>query len=460
MIKILQYGEGNFLRAFADVYFHTLNLEGGDYGVYAVKPTPSNRSDMMALFEKQNNQYHVILRGSENGQTVETFCKVDCIKKVIHPFEDHGSYIALAKDPELKLILSNTTEAGICYDSNDKFDGFADVTYPAKLTKFLYERYLTGLDGVYLLPAELIDNNADELKKCVDAYIKLWNLPDGFKHWNDEKNFYCNTLVDRIVSGYPRDEKTKAHLENLIGMEDGLMTVGEPFGLWAIENKGNIREFIKEGLHNIEVVLTNDIGYYKKRKVRVLNGCHTNLVPAGLMLGEETVYGCMIDERLSDFMESALKNEIIPFVSSDIAATTAFANNVKDRFLNPFLNHLLISISLNSISKWKARVLPSFKDYYEANGKIPPFLTLGFSYLMALYMGIEKSENGYTVRIENKTIELKDDLAYLEYFAEKRPIRGFMADENVWGENLTRYEDFYDTVIKNIEKIRNGACLL
>lgn len=460
MVKILQYGEGNFLRAFADVYFHTLNLEGGDYSVYAIKPTPSNRSGMMELFEKQNNQYHVILRGSENGETMETFCKVNCIKKVINPFADHASYIALASDPELKLVISNTTEAGICYNPTDKQDGFEDVTYPAKLTQFLYERYRSGLEGVYLLPVELIDNNADELKKCVDAYIELWNLPEGFKRWNDEKNFYCNTLVDRIVSGYPRDEKTKAHLEALIGENDGLMTVGEPFGLWAIENKGNIGAYIKEGTHNIDVVLTNDIGYYKKRKVRVLNGSHTNLVPAGLMLSAETVYDCMIDEKLSDFVEATLKNEINPYVSSNIAETTKFADSVKDRFLNPFLNHMLVSISLNSISKWKARVLPSFKDYYRDHGTIAPNLTTGFSYLMALYSGIEKSEGAYKVTLFGRVTELKDEVAYLEFFAEKRPIREFMANTDIWGEDLTHYEGFYDAVISNIQKIKNGACLL
>ncbi len=460
MIKILQYGEGNFLRAFADVYFHTLNLEGGDYGVYAVKPTPSNRSDMLKLFETQKNKYHAVLRGSENGKTVESFCKVDCLEKLVNPFEDHGAYIALARDPELKIIVSNTTEAGICYHPDDPFDGFADITYPAKLTKFLYERYLAGMDGVYLLPAELIDGNADELKKCVDEYIALWQLPDGFRRWNDERNFYCNTLVDRIVSGYPRDEETKAHLENLIGGADGLMTVGEPFGLWAIENKGGIAKYIKEGRHNIDVVLTDDIGYYKKRKVRVLNGSHTNLVPAGLMLGARTVYDCMTDGKLSAFAESTLKNEIIPYVSSDIKSTAAFAVSVQDRFRNPFLNHMLADIALNSVSKWKARVLPSFKDYYADHGKIAPNLTVGFSYLMALYSCAEKTENGYAAKLPCQTVALRDENAYLEYFAAKKPIREFMADVSVWGKDLTLYEGFYDTVINNMEKIKNGVSLL
>ncbi len=458
MVKILQYGQGNFLRAFVDVYFDTLNKnEEGRYVVNIIKPTPFGT---LERFEKQNNKYHVVLRGTENGQTIENVYRVDCVENVINPFVDYDKYIALAKEPDLKLIVSNTTEAGICYNAEDKADGFESITYPAKLTKFLYARFNAGLEGVYILPVELIDNNADELKKCVDNYIALWNLPDAFKKWNDEQNFYCNTLVDRIVSGYPRDEETKTLMETLIGEKDELFSIGEPFGLWAVENKGRIADYIKEGIHNIEVVLTNNIGYYKKRKVRVLNGSHTNLVPTALMLGAVTVYDCMLDERLSAFMENTLKNEIIPYVSSDIKATTVFADSVNDRFMNPFLNHQLVSISLNSISKWKARVLPSFKDYYAEHGKIAPYLTIGFSYLMALYSSIEKQDGKYLVKVPSRTIELKDDAPYLEYFANGNEIAGFMADTNVWGENLTEYKDFAKEVEANVAMIKKGICLI
>lgn len=458
MIKVLQYGEGNFLRTFVDVYFDTLNKNGrGMYAVNIVKPITFGT---LERFERQDNKYHIVLRGMEKGQAVENVYKVDSLEQVIDPFEDYEKYIALARDEDLKIIVSNTTEAGICYNEKDNIDGFDGITYPAKLTKFLYERYNAGLDGVYLLPVELIDNNADELKKCVDKYIELWNLPQAFKKWNDTQNFYCNTLVDRIVSGYPRDEETKAHLETLIGEKDELMSIGEPFGLWAVEKKGNIAEYIKEGVHNIEVVLTNDIAYYKKRKVRVLNGSHTNLVPTALMLGAVTVYDCMVDEKLCAFVENTLKDEIIPYVSSDIAATTAFANSVKDRFLNPFLNHQLVSISLNSISKWRARVLPSFKDYYAEHGKIAPRLTVGFSYLMALYSSIEKQGEKYVVKVPNREIELKDDLPYLEYFAGKNSVMAFMADESVWGEDLTQYAGFAQTVFENVQKIKKGIYLI
>ena len=457
MIKVMQYGEGNFLRTFVDAYFHTLNEEGGDYGVYIVKPITFGT---LERFEKQNNLYNIVLRGVEDGKAVEKVHEIRSLQAVIDPFADDKAYYALAKDEELKIIVSNTTEAGICYNEADEMSGFEKITYPAKLTKFLYERFNAGLGGVYLMPVELIDNNADELKKCVDKYIALWNLPEAFKKWNDQNNFYCNTLVDRIVSGYPRDEETKAHLETLIGKKDELVSIGEPFGLWAVENKGNIADYIQEGVHNIEVVLTNDIGYYKKRKVRVLNGSHTNLVPAGLMLGAETVYDCMNDKKLSAFVDNALKEEIIPFVSSDVAATTVFADSVKERFMNPYLNHQLISISLNSISKWRARVLPSFKDYYKTHGVIPKYLTIGFSYLMALYSKIEKSGENYEVKLSSRTVSLQDDKPYLDYFAAKNSVKGFMKDEKIWGEDLTAYAGFVDAVEANVKAILSGEVLL
>ncbi len=457
MIKILQYGEGNFLRTFVDVYFDTLNEEGGEYAVYIVKPITFGTLDK---FEKQNNVYHIVLRGVEDGKDVEKVREIHSVKGAIDPFKDDSAYYALAKDADLKIIVSNTTEAGICYNAADKMENFEGITYPAKLTKFLYERFKAGLDGVYLMPVELIDNNADALSACVEKYIELWDLPEAFKTWNKECNFYCNTLVDRIVSGYPRDEQTKAHLERLIGEKDELVSVGEPFGLWAVENKGEIGKYIKDGVHNIEVVLTNDIGYYKKRKVRVLNGSHTNLVPTGLFLGAETVYDCMKDEKLSAFVENTLKEEINPFVSADLAATTAFADSIKSRFLNPYLNHQLTSIALNSISKWRARVLPSFKDYYACHGKIPNYLTIGFSYLMALYSRIEKKGDAYTVALPTREIEVKDDVPYLEYFAKGNTVIDFMKDESVWGEDLTAYADFAEKVLANIEKINKGECLV
>lgn len=457
MIKVVQFGEGNFLRTFVDLYFDTLNKEGGDYKVNIVKPITFGTLDK---FKAQNNVYHIVLRGVANGNPVEDVYKVDVLEDVIDPFNDIEKYYALAKEDELKIIVSNTTEAGICFNANDSFDGFENITYPAKLTKFLFERFNAGKDGVYLMPVELIDNNADELKKCVDKYIELWNLPKEFKDWNDKFNFYCNTLVDRIVSGYPKTPEDVEKLENLIGEPDKLVSIGEPFGLWAVEKKGDIDKYVKDGVHNIEVVLTENIKYYKKRKVRVLNGSHTNIVPVGLWCGAVTVYDCMTNEKLSAFLENTLKEEIVPFVSDDVAATTVFADSIKERFLNPYLNHLLTSISLNSISKWRARDLPSFKDYYLKNGQIPKYLTIGFSYLMAIYSSIEKREDKYMVKLPSREIEILDDKPYLEYFANKNSIEDFMKNVDVWGEDLTEYKGFYATVEENVKKIFAGENLI
>ena len=458
MLKILQFSEGNFLRAFADAYFQTLKNEGKEIEVNVV--IPINFPVMIDKFNTQNNKYNVILRGANDGKSVEDVYPIDVLKQVINPFVNAEDYYALARDPELKIIVSNTTEAGICFSDKDSIDGFDGITYPAKLTKFLYERFKAGLSGLHIMPCELIDNNADALSSCVEKYIDLWALPEEFKTWNKTENFYCNTLVDRIVSGFPRDNETKDHLTDLVGTEDSLMTVGEPFGLWAVEKKGEIDKYIAEGVHNVEVVLTNDINYYKKRKVRVLNGSHTNLVPAGLWHGAVTVYDCINDKALSAHLLDTLESEIVPFVSDDITATKVFADSVLDRFGNPYLNHQLTSIALNSISKWRARLLPSFKDYYKAHGKIAPHMTVGFAYLMNLYTRLERKGDKFFVALPTREIEIIDDLPYLEYFANGGSVKEFMSDVSVWGEDLTAYDGFLVTVESYLAAIAEGKSLI
>lgn len=442
MKKVLQYGEGNFLRSFVDLYFETLNREGGEWAVEIVKPIPFGSLD---AFARQENRYHVILRGVKDGNAAETVYPVSVVEQAISPFDDFPAYAALAVDPALAVIVSNTTEAGICYHEGDSFDGFAEITYPAKLTKFLYARFRAGLPGVYLLPVELIGNNADELFRCVEKYIDLWQLPEAFREWNRTENFYCNTLVDRIVSGFPRDEALRERLWKLVGERDDLLSVAEPFGLWVIENKGKIADLLPAGHHNIDIILTDDIAYYKKRKVRVLNGSHTNLVAAGLLSGTETVYDCMTNETLYRFFRASLE-EIVPFVSSDRSMTERFAADVEERFRNPYLNHQLTSIALNSISKWRARVLPTFRDFFAANGRIPEHLTVGFSCLMHLY--------------RTKYAELKDDAEVLSFFASGKPLKDFLSDRTVWGEDLTAYPQFLETVTAQTERLARGESLL
>lgn len=457
MIKIVQFGEGNFLRTFVDAYFDDLNKHSnGQYEVHIVKPITYGSLDN---FQKQNNRYHIVLRGTVGTKDVEDVYEINAVKEAFSPFENLNRYFQLARDEELRIIVSNTTEAGICFNSNDKMDDFEHITYPAKLTLFLYERFKAHQSGLYILPVELIENNADELSKCVNKYIELWNLPREFQKWNDENNFYCNTLVDRVVSGYPKDINLKKHLWDLIKEEDELISIGEPFGLWAVEKKGDIAKYILEGSYNIDVILTDNIAYYKKRKVRILNGSHTNLVPICLWLGKETVYDCMVDEKTRRFIDESL-NEIIPYVSRDTKATREYADSVISRFLNPFINHQLTSIALNSVSKWKARDLPTFLDYVNDKKELPHYLTIGFSYLVNQYMNVKKENDSYYVDLPSRRIEVKDDFYCLEFFMNNKTIRDFMSDISLWGMDLTKINGFYEEVERNIAIIKNGGHLL
>ena len=457
MIKIVQFGEGNFLRTFVDAYFDCLNKTcNKDYEVHIVQPIPFGN---LTNFKKQNNRYHIVLRGTIENRDVENVYEINSVKEVFSPFEDLDRYFELARDKELKIVVSNTTEAGICFNNKDEMSDFSHITFPAKLTLFLYERFKTKQSGLYILPVELIENNANELYRCVDEYIRLWNLPKEFKEWNDNCNYYCNTLVDRVVSGYPKDDKLKKYLWDLVGEQDELVSIGEPFGLWVIENKKGIKDYILEGAHNIDVVLTDDISYYKKRKVRILNGSHTNLVPACLWNKKETVYDCMVDPKTRKFVDESLE-EIIPYVSSNVSATRDYAKSVITRFLNPFINHQLTSIALNSVSKWKARVLPTFLDYIKDKNELPQHLVIGFSYLVNQYMRIVKQDESFFVDLPNRRIEVKDDLYCLTYFSSGKTIKDFMSDKTLWGMDLTEIKGFYNQIECNIKVIENKGNLL
>ena len=457
MIGILQFGEGNFLRAFVDTYFDTLNKEGlGPYEVTIVKPIPYGTLD---LFCKQNNKYHTILRGQEAHGAVESVQAIDVIKRVIDPFAERESFFALAADENLALVISNTTEAGIVYQESDTKDDFEGMSYPAKLTLFLYERYLKGFGGLTILPCELIDNNATALRECVRKYIRKFELGDDFYRYNEENNTYLNTLVDRIVSGYPRDEEVRAHLTELIGEEDRLMTVGEPFGLWAVERGGNVESLLKEGKHNIDVVITDDIGYYKKRKVRVLNGAHTGMVPMALWMGKTFVYDSMKDERIFAHLSRMLA-EITPYVSEKTEDTEVFARDVLIRFENPYLNHALTAILLNSISKWIARNMPSYLDYYEKNKALPEALTIGFSYLIALYSRAKMREDGtfYAVTPHGE-VPLQDTKEYLLHFANGGTVHDFLTG-GIFPESLISISEFLTEVEMQVSRILNGEELV
>lgn len=452
MIRIVQFGEGNFLRAFVDTYFDTLNKEGyGPYAVSIVKPIPFGSLDN---FRKQKNAYHTVLRGCDAEGAVEEVYPIDVVDSVIDPFTDYEAYIALARDPELAIIVSNTTEAGIVYSDTDRAEDFSTLSYPAKLTLFLYERFKQGLGGVVLLPCELIDQNARKLSECVDRYIRKFALGEDFYLFNKQNNIYLNTLVDRIVSGFPRDESVRDHLFERIGESDSLLTIGEPFGLWAVENGRGVDRLLVQGHHNIDVVITDDINYYKKRKVRVLNGAHTGMVPMALWYGKTFVADAMADSKTRAFLTNTLA-EIIPYVSGCTEDTERFANEVLIRFENPYLNHSLAAILLNSISKWQARNMPSLLDYYKDKGALAPYLTYGLSYLIALYSTVERLADGrYIANTPSGQIPLSDEEKYLAHFADGKSMEAFLL--LYFPEELTQIDGLVDLVTEQAKQIRVG----
>lgn len=462
-IKVIQFGEGNFLRAFVDYMIDVANEAGVfDGNIAIVKPISFGSLEM---FEKQDNLYTVVLRGKENGQTVNDSRIVTSISKVLDCKDDYEDFMGLAKLETLRFVVSNTTEAGIVLDKNDSMEGLP-ATYPGKLTKFLYERYLTfdgAMDkGLIILPVELIENNGGKLKECVLALCDCWELPAEFKNWVKEACVFCSTLVDRIVTGYPRNE-VAAICEEL-GYQDNLVDVGEPFGLWVIESDKDISGELPLDKAGLPVVFTDNQKPYRERKVRVLNGAHTSSVLAGYLYGLDIVRDCMHDEIMGKFIRQVVMDEIVPQVPLPLDEVKAFAASVFERFENPFIDHALLSISLNSVSKWKARVLPSFKDHVANKGELPRLITFSLAALFAFYSSEDLKDGALIAKRADGTVyEIHDDAHVLEFFAANSGkeaaefVKAALSNEAFWGEDLTAYEGMKATVTEWLTLIKADA---
>ncbi len=460
-IKVVQFGEGNFLRAFVDYMIDIAN-EKSDFngGIAIVKPVPFGS---LAAFREQNNLYTVVLRGKENGKVINDSRIITAVSKTVESDAEYDEFMALAHIDTLRFAVSNTTEAGIVLDETDHFEGLPD-TYPGKLTKFLFERYTAfggaADKGLIILPVELIENNGGKLKECVLRLCDVWQLPAEFKRWVSESNVFCSTLVDRIITGYPKAEATKICEE--LGYEDKLLDVGEPFGLWVIESEKDISGELPLDKIGLPVVFTDNQKPYRERKVRVLNGAHTSSVLAGYLYGLDIVRDCMNDALMGKFIRRVVLDEIVPQVPLPLSEVNAFAEAVFERFENPFIDHALLSISLNSFSKWKARVLPSFKDCYNNNRALPKLITFSFAALLAFYSSNDLREDGlHAKRPDGTEYVVHDDRAVLEFVAENVGRENFVhdvcANQSFWGENLCRYENFEQTVADWYGKITADA---
>lgn len=450
-IKFLQFGEGNFLRAFVDYLIDKMNKEAGfNAGVAVVQPTIGGLVNML---EDQNNLYTLFVRGVKKGQIVDDQRVISAIQRSLSPYENYQEYLDLAKGEDLQFILSNTTEAGIAFDESEAtLEAGPHKNFPAKVTAFLYERFkhFQGAEdkGLHIIPCELIENNGLTLKKYILQYAQLWNLEEGFSAWVENSNFFHNTLVDRIVPGYPREEKDE--YEAKFGYDDSLMVVCEAFLLWVIEGDDKLKALIPFDKIDDQVLIVKDITPYRTRKVRILNGAHTAMLAFSILDGKETVKEAIDAEFAGKFISDTVYNEIIPTLDLSKEELTAFSEEVFDRFRNPFLKHQLSSIALNSVAKFKVRVLPSLLQYVDDKKELPTNLTFALAALIRFYQG----------EFNGKTLPVMDDAPVLEKFKEiwtnndlGEVVKATLSEKSFWDTDLTQVPGLTEAVTKALKEI-------
>lgn len=426
--RIIQFGEGGFLRSFVDIFIHKMNEQGlFDGKAVVVQPIAKG---LISVINEQKGVYHQFLRGIENGEVVNECIKVESILRGVDPYTDYAGFLSLAHNPDMRFIISNTTEAGIEYLGTESLNDAPPKSFPAKLTALLYERFNAKLPGFIIFSCELIDNNGKELQNYVNKYAELWNLSDEFKAWVNNENFFCNTLVDRISTGYPKDEVLE--LTEFLGEEDKLMNTAEIFHLWVIE--GDFEDEFPLKKAGINVIWTDDVKPYKKRKVRILNGAHTSMVLAARLYGLSTVKECLDDETVGAFLRKAMFEEIIPTLGNK-EDDIQFGKDVLERFANPYVKHQLLSIALNSVSKFKARVLPTILEYKDINGSLPRCLTFSLAALIAFYRTAEANDN-------------EDIMAFMK----EASVADILKKEQYWGCDLSFMKsevERYYSIIEN-----------
>ena len=426
---ILQFGTGNFLRGFADSFIDILNKKGlYDGKIVIVSPTDSKTVEKI---NSQNGRYNLILRGISDGKVLNERTEIESVSRAVNPYADFDSFISLANNSDLRFIISNTTEAGISFDASCRFTDRPALSFPAKVTQLLHRRFSLGLNGFTIFACVVIDNNGDKLKECVLKYAELWSLGEDFVNWINKSNNFCNTLVDRIVTGYPKDEADKICEE--IGWIDALLDTAEPYHLWVIE--GDYENELPLKKSGFNVIWTDDVKPFKKMKVRILNGSHTSLVFPSLLCGVESVGESLKDEDLKAYLDCCLNNFILPLLgqTEDISA---FASAVMERFSNPYIKHLWKSISLNSVSKFSARVLPTICDYIEKNKDIPKPLAFSLSCLIEYY----------------KTNEVQDSPEAYEK-VNTLTVNEILSDSSLWGCDLSILENAVNESLKKIHSV-------
>ena len=466
--KVLQFGEGNFLRAFVNYWFDVSNEKAGWNGkCVLVQPIAPG---LAKLINEQEGLYTLYLRGRENGEKVDRKRVISSVSRCLNPYEkaDFDAMMEVAVSDELEYVVSNTTEAGIVYDPACRLDDTPASSFPGKLTQVLYRRWQAGRSGLVILSCELIDNNGRELLKCVNQYVDKWGLEDGFRKYVNEDCTFCSTLVDRIVPGRVKDADEVAKMEQANGYHDELIDVGEIFGVWNIEGPDWLEEKLPFKKAGVNCPVVPDVTPYKKRKVRILNGAHTGFVLGAYLAGFDIVRDCMQDDTVRGFMNKMLHEEVIPTLPLDKKDLTDFASAVQDRFNNPFVDHELMSISLNSTSKWRARNMPSFLEYVEKTGQLPRCLTASFAFYIAFFSNDIQALNDKGLvcrRPRGNEYVCSDDRWALEFYYEHRGdsaadlVHAVMTNQQMWGQDLTQVPGFEAAVVSALEKVRGEGVL-
>ena len=451
--KVIQFGEGNFLRAFVDwIIWNTNKATDFNAGVVVVQPIDRGMVDML---NSQDGLYHVNLQGIDKGQPVDSIEMIDVINGGLNPYTQNDEFMALAEDPNIRFVISNTTEAGIAFDPSCKLEDKPASSYPGKLTQLLYHRYehFNGdmSKGFIILPCELIFLNGKELKKCIYQYIDLWNLCEGFKTWFEQAcGVYC-TLVDRIVPGYPKDTIDQIH--ERIGFKDNLVVKGEIFHLWVIEAPESVAAEFPADKAGLNVLFVPSEAPYHERKVTLLNGPHTVLSPVGYLSGLDTVRECVEDPEIGKYVRKVMYGELMETLNLPKPELEAFADSVIERFVNPYVKHFVTSIMLNSFPKYKTRDLPGLKTYLERKGELPKGLVLGLAAIITYYKGGKRGDVEIVPNDDAAIVALLKDLwstGDLRKVAE-----GVLAAEFIWGENLNEIPGLTDLVVADLEIIQN-----
>lgn len=440
-LKVIQFGEGNFLRAFIDWMIDNFNGKT-DYNGSVAIVQPIERG-LVHVLKEQGGLYHHLRQGLEGDKTIDDIRKIECVSHAVDPFKNREAFFKLAENPTVELIVSNTTEAGIEFKENDipSANELAD-TFPGKLTQLLKHRY-NHFDGaedkaVSIMPCELIESNGDNLKMCILSYIELWDLEDQFKNWITQHTAFANTLVDRIVPGYPKEEMDE--ITERIGLEDKLVVKSEAFHLFIVQAPKKLQKIFPAKEAGLNVKFVDDITPFRTQKVRILNGAHTSMVQIGLLSGMETVREAMEHKVVGKVMREIVFEEIVPTIQIPGEDPKEFAKEIISRFKNPFIRHELIDISLNSVSKYKVRVLPTVLDYHKMKGDLPKRLVFALACLIKLY--------------QERHDELRDDADFLAFFKERKNLEAealvsqVLSNEAMWGRELSQVDGMQEMVLK------------